>query len=230
MKPGMRIVLPITAFIFALGSFGSEACPLAPPAGLQGEIVSEELQINGLPTAIYQVHSMEPAERLIQQSEREWRNDGYAPRRQQFAPWRIVSAASEDCLSVLQLKDEGGRTNGFLSVSYPARSVDMLDAATRKLLPEETQVESAVRSKDHGRDGLTMVVSAPQNSGRWADDLLRRLHHEKWQGLRKYTVNKQSALQLAADRITGQLNGRQFTAIVWGGDQTQAVITLMDPL
>jgi hypothetical protein len=215
--------------VLALGSFGSTACPLTPPAGLRGEMVSEELQINGLPTAIYQVRSIEPAERLIQDSEREWRNQGYAPRQQRFAPWLIVSAAKDGCVSVLQLKNEGGAARGFLSVSFPARSHAALDTATRKLLPEESQVESAVQSKDQGRDGITVVVTAPRSSSQWTDDLMRRLQGGKWQGVGKHTF-KRPAQQLSADRVTAQLNGRQLTAIVWGGDQTQAVITLMEPL
>ncbi len=229
MKHGMPIVSPVTALALALGSFGGEACPLTPPAGLQGEIVSEELQVNGLPTAIYQVRSTEPAERLIQESEREWKSQGYAPRRHRFAPWLIVSASGEDCVTVLQLKDEGG-ARGFLSVSFPARSGAALDAATRKILPKESRVESAVRSKDQGRDGLTIVISAPQSSSRWTDDLLLRLQNEKWKVLERNTLKQPTARQSDADRITAESNGYQLTAIVWGGAQTQAVITLMEPL
>jgi len=219
----------MSALALALGSLGCPACPLAPPADLRGEMISEELTINGLPTAIYQVHSSEPAERLIQQSEREWRNLGFMPRRRLFAPWQIVTAAGEDCVSVLQLKDEGGAAVGFLSVSFPARSSEALDAPTRKLLPEDSRVESTVRSKDHGRDGLTMVVSAPQQSSQWVDALLQRLQDEHWQGVGRHAY-EQPDKQLQADRVTAQRNGYQLTVIVWGGQRTQAVITLVEPL
>lgn len=228
MKPGMRFLAPSVALVLAFSSLGSWACPLTPPAGLHGQTVSSELVINGLPTAIYQVRSIEPAERLIQDSAREWRNQGYMPRIRRLGPWRIVSAAGEGCLSVLQLKDEAG-TQGFLSVSFPDRAVEALDDATRRLLPKETRIESVVRSKDLGRDGITIVVSASQGSDQWADDLLQRLGSEKWQDVEAQNL-KQPAQQLEAEQILARQKGRQFTAVVWGGKQTQAVITVADAL
>lgn len=213
----------------SLASASALACPLTPPAGLQGHTVSEELQINGLPTAIYEVRSIEPAERLAKQAELEWKSQGWMPQRHRQAPWLIVSAASGDCVSVLQLQEQAG-THGFLSVSRPQRATAALDEPTQRLMPPGSEIESVVRGKDSGRDGTTLVLRASQSSSQWAVALMHRLQGERWLNVSKHTF-KRPDQQLEADRITAQAgNGRQFTAIVWGGGSTQAVITLTEPL
>ena len=209
-------------------SVTSHACPVGPPASLQGFTVSEELQINGLPTAIYQVRSADSAERIIQQTEREWKAEGYAPRRHRDAPWLIISAASEDCVTALQMKDDTG-SSGFLSVSRPNKASAPMDKDTMRLLPAGTEVESSVRSKDQGRDGLTLILSASRPNAQWTGELVRRLEQSRWDAVSRQTVEG-SGRQAGGERITAVGKGRQFTAIVWGGKRTEAVITIVEPL
>ncbi len=219
-------LLPLAWLLSA--SLPSLACPIRTPAQLQGFTVSEELQLSGLPTAIQQVRSADSAERIIQQTEREWKSEGYTPRRHREAPWLIISAASEDCVTALQLKDGTG-SSGFLSVSRPQKATAPMDVGTQRLLPPNTEVASAVRSKDQGRDGLTLVVSAAWPDAQWASELMQRLESARWQGVQQQAVQA-NGRQDAGLRITAVGKGRQFTALVWGGKRTEAVITVVEPL
>ena len=205
------------------------ACPIAPPAGLQGITVSEKMTINGLPTAVYQVWGTAAAEKIIQQTELEWKAQGFFPQRHRQTPWLVVSAASRDCVSVLQLRDNAS-TQGFLSVSWPSESRPLIDKVVLRLLPTATEVDSAVQTNDHGRDGVTLVVNAQSAVSRWSEALVRNLEKNKWEKIGK-TIVKNKKLEQDAERITAFLGRQQFTAIIWPDSQkTQAVITLVEAL
>ena len=206
----------------------SVACPVAPPAGLQGFTVSQQLHVNGLPTAIYQVRSADSAERILVQTEREWKAQGYAPQRHTQSPWRIISAASADCITALQLQDSVG-SHGFLSVTRPQHAMDPVDQSTQQLMPAGTTTTSAVRSNDHGRDGLTLIIQAPLTQAKWGDALVQQLERKHWQQVSRREVAMPTG-HVPGERITALSKGRQFTAMVWGGKRTEAVITVVEPL
>ena len=111
---------------------------------------------------------------------------------------------------------------------YYRRKCDDPDPAQR-LLPPNTEVASAVRSKDQGRDGLTLIVSAARPDAQWASELMQRLKSARWEGVNQQEVQGRGR-QSGGLRITAFGKGQQFTALVWGGRRTQAVITIVEPL
>ena len=184
--------------------------------------------VNGLPMSILQVRGQGRPQEAVQRTELAWKESGYDTRRHVAGEWLVVSAASDRCVTTLQLVERGG-AYGYLSVSQPDKGQPQPGKALQRLLPAGLTVESAIESRDQGRNGVTAVLGAERQSPQEVRDaLLRRLQGQDWQALKAQRI-RQPGMQADSERVTGQKGRQQLVVVIWRDTRTQAVLSLSEP-
>lgn len=221
------LLLPMALFC---GCTLAMACPMKLPEGLSGVSVGEDMIVDGLPVSIVQVQGTQEAQATLQRVERDWREAGYDTRRHTAGEWLVVSAATDTCLTTLQLVDRHGAT-GYFSVSRPQKMEPALPKVLRALVASPLTVESALQSQDQGRAGFTAVLAADQSPTAARDTLVRRLTQEGWRSISVHRVSKPEQA-LRAERVTAQQGRRLVSIVIWDDEQrrTRAVLSLSDAL
>lgn len=205
--------LPLTCGLAALCALGAitpaSACPEKVPAGMQAVSVAESVAVGGMPVAILQVESRENSAALLARMEKEWREAGFAVKRNEAQGWQVVSALSDKCLTTLQLTDQNGAF-GYLAVNRFAKA-----AATglpQVPMPGGAKVLSHVVSDDGGRKGSTMVLATSQSVAQLASFYKERLEQDRWSGVRALsTMGLDHAL--AQSTVSAQ-RGRERVEVV----------------
>lgn len=202
------------------------ACPQNPPAGMSATRVGEDVVVNGITVSMMHVQSRELTAVVFARLEKQWTEAGYTVKRNTVAKWAVLSALSEQCMTSLQLVDEGG-ASGYFAVNRldkPAAAVAVLPA-----LPPDAKVLSSVVSNDDGRPGTTMSLTSSQPLEAVSAFFVGSLRNDKWEGVRS-DIELGKNMQAQSALVSGQRGRRRVDIMIWRDRETQIVVTVADTL
>lgn len=202
------------------------ACPQNPPAGMSATRVGEDVVVNGITVSMMQVRGRESTAVVFARLEKQWAEAGYKVKRNTAANWAVLSALSEQCMTTLQLVDEGG-ASGYFAVNRldkPAAAVAVLPA-----LPPGAQVLSSVVSDDDGRPGTTLALSSKQPLESVSAFFVGSLRNDKWEGVRS-DIEVDQNMQARSALVSGQRGRRRVDIMIWRDRETKIVVTVADSL
>jgi hypothetical protein len=219
-------LLGVIAQFFLLIMSPAVACPIRPPEGMTGVIVSEGLYVNGLPLSVLEVSgALSPAE-FVRRTEEVWKAAGYETKRVNTGPWLVLSTLGADCMSALQLKASNG-SYGFLSISRLNKSQPKNDRNLRRLIPAGLSTQSITESSDHGRLATTAVLETSKSPESLRDTWVRHLEQMQWEDLRNSRVQVGQAGDLA-EKIVGRKGQHTISIVMWRQGKTQAVVNVSE--
>lgn len=202
------------------------ACPQNPPAGMSATRVGEDVVVNGVTVSMMRVQSRELTAVVFARIEKQWNEAGYTVKRNTAAKWAVLSALSEQCMTTLQLVDEGG-ASGYFAVNRldkPAAALAVLPA-----LPPGAKVLSSVVSNDDGRPGTTMALTSREPLDAVSAFFVGSLRDDKWEGVRS-DIELDKNMQAQSALVTGQRGRRRVDIIIWREGDTRIVVTVADTL
>lgn len=216
------LIAPVLAFV--TGSV--LACPQSPPAGMSATRVGEDVVVDGMTVSMMQVKGRESTAAVFARIEKQWTEAGYKVKRNTAAKWAVLSALSEQCMTTLQLVDEGG-ASGYFAVNRldkHAAAVAVLPA-----LPPGAQVLSSVVSDDDGRPGTTMALTSKQSLESVSAFFVGSLRKDNWAGVRS-DIEVDEHMQARSALVSGQRGRRRADIMIWRDGETQIVVTVADTL
>lgn len=215
------------AALCALGATSTaSACPEKLPAGMQAVSVAESVAVGGMAVAILQVESRENSAALLARVEKDWREAGFAVKRNEAQGWQVVSALSDKCLTTLQLAGQGSAA-GYLAINRFAKV-----AATRLPqvpMPSGAKVLSHVVSDDDGRKGSTMVLATSQSVAQLSSFYKARLEQDRWSGVRALaSMGPDNAL--AQSTVSAQRGRERVEVVILRDGDAKVVVNVATEL
>ena len=146
----------------------SAAPDFPPPPQASVEWVGQNMEINGIPSAVRAFHSNKSIEDVVEFYRKEWRNPvgkdmpGYLENIA-AAPWYIISRAEKGYLLTVQVQvnERTGKGSwGYLSLGR-LPDMDDFDFERGKGIPKmrDSQVLNESTSKDPGKKAKTLLIS-----------------------------------------------------------------------
>lgn len=204
----------------------ARACPEKVPAGMHAVSVAEAVAVAGVDVAILQVDTREHAAAVLERVTRDWRDAGYAVKRNEAQGWQVLSALSEKCMTTLQLVERDGAF-GYLAVNRFTRT-----AAVRlpvPPIPSGAKVLSNVVSDDDGRRGQTMVLAASQSVAQLAQFYKQQLTDANWSGVRALSaMGSGQALKQAT--VSAQRGRERIEVVIVRDAGTKVVLNVATEL
>lgn len=162
----LRYPVRAMTFVFTLltslsGFANAWPDPLLPRAAV-ATAVSENMELNGLPMRIWQIHSKEPIEQTLKFYRETWAHPaakGVPPYIENNAgKWKIISRVEKIYLITVQLdSDEKKETTGILAISQLEPPPQRVTTPDYPKLPGSTVLQE-LNNHDIGKDALTVVL------------------------------------------------------------------------
>jgi hypothetical protein len=159
----IAVLRAILVSVLATAALAAMACPSNVPTGLFGTDLTQDVVVNGLPLSLTQVQGNDAAADVLNQTEKTWKDAGFAVKRNSVPGWEVLSALSEQCLVTLQLVP-GQSATGYLAVRRKERREAASLATFGLSLPGDTKVGSQVASNDQGRRDVTLAMTSAHSS------------------------------------------------------------------
>lgn len=209
----MRALMPLAAGVLALAL--AAAAPAVRgaganwqdlPDGLQLEALGESLRMNGTPMAIRAFSSRMPAEEVLRAVTASWERDpGHAAVHRSTIPnWTVLNQTVGERHRSLQVRERGGRTEGFVALTSPAETREPTLALR---LPPLVLPMQVVDSVDQGKVSQQVVAVSRRSVDATASALDEALKAQRWQ--RRPMKKEGKVVRLSANR-----GAEQFDAIL----------------
>jgi hypothetical protein len=215
------------ALACSLFAAAAVACPKSPGPDLSEVDISSDMTVNGLPVQIRQVSSKDSAKDVLDKLEKAWRDDtDFKVKRNKAGPWDVLSALSPQCMTTVQLRDEGGSI-GFFAIGKPqqARRAALYDIGFP--LPSGAHVVSDVATRTDERPARTVVLTSNESPDSLSERIGEALNESGWKDLRSHQVQAPGGLEnQVARRITAKRGEDLVSIVVWSAKQTTAVVSL----
>lgn len=219
MKAALILLLALA------GSGAARACPEKIPSGMRAVTVAEAVTVNTLGLSIVQVESRESAPAVFDRVEKEWKAAGFAVRRNQAEGWQVLAAASDKCMTTLQLVQRSGAF-GYLAVNRMSGKVSKPAALPA---PPGATLLSTVESNDDGRHGVTAMFAATQSVQTLAEFYKQRLESDKWTAV-KAVGTADSNGQFADAAVSGQRGRERIEVVIVRDEGSKVVINMATAL
>jgi hypothetical protein len=214
------------AIATALAATAASACPKSPGPDLAEVDISGDMTVNGLPVQIRQVSSKASTKEVLDKLEKAWRDDDFKVKRNTAGPWEVLSALSAQCMTTVQLRDEGGAI-GFFAIGKPqiAKRAAVYDIGFP--LPSGVHVVSDVAARTDERPSRTVVVTSNESPDSLSERIGQGLSESGWKDLRSHQVQAPSGSENeVARRISARRGEDLVSIVVWSAQQTTAVVSL----
>jgi hypothetical protein len=212
----------------ALASLGAAAmaCPKTPGPDLAEVDVSGDMTVNGLPVQVRQVSSKASTKEVLDRLEKAWRGEDFKVTRNMAGTWEVLSALSSQCMTTVQLRDEGGAI-GLFAIGKPqvAKRVAVYDVGFP--LPSGVHVVSDVAARTDERPSRTLVLTSNESPNSLSERIGRGLNESGWKDLRSHEVRAPGGGETEiARRISARRGEDLISIVVWSAQQTTAVVSL----
>lgn len=201
---GRRVACYSLAVFYTLVSYSAQASALDDsafpvPDGARISIVGENLDINGLPTRIWEITSPKAPEEILAYYRQEWdkpaepAGPGYIEN--EAGGWQVISRSDDPYLYTVQVQEAAmGSSFGFLAVSQPMELVTHEPEEFVK--PAGSEILLDLASDDAGKLGRVVQFKNRQSVEANYRFYRERYRAKGWRELSQLPVDRNKALLL----------------------------------